>query len=310
MTELTDIDLPGEAAAIYHPEEKMGPVQLASEGFGQTFRITPIQLITAMCTCANGGSYIKPHMINQILDSDGNIVQNVDPIVERQVISSETSATMRQMLESVVSTGGGKNAYVAGYRVAGKTGTSQKIDQKDEAGNVTDVIASFCGFAPADDPQVAVLVMLDEPHVPITYGGTIAAPVAGQIFADILPHLGVEPQYTEAEYASLDTATPNVVGESVSKAQTDISEKKLKYKVVGSGDTVVRQVPVAGQTVPKNCTVVLYTSEGDSPSMATVPDFNGMTVSQVNSAAAAAGVNVSMSGISLSSTARCAMPKA
>lgn len=302
MTQLTGIDLPGEAAAIYHAEENMGPVQLASEGFGQTFRITPIQLITAMATCANGGSYIKPHVVSQILDADGNIVQNIDPVVERQVISSQTSATMREMLESVVSNGGGKNAYVAGYRVAGKTGTSQKIDQKDESGNVTDVIASFCGFAPADDPQVAVLVMLDEPHVPITYGGTIAAPVAGQIFGDILPYMGIEPQYTEDEYASLDTATPNVVGDAVAQAQSTLNEKQLKSKVVGSGDTVVRQVPVAGQTVPKNCTVVLYTSETDTPAMSTVPDFNGMTVSQVNTAAAAAGVNVSMSGISLSSS--------
>ena len=234
-TELTGIDLPGEAAAIYHTEDQMGPVELASEGFGQTFRITPIQLITAMATCANGGSYIKPHVVSQILDADGNIVQNFDPVVERQVISSETSAVMREMLESVVSTGGGKNAYVAGYRVAGKTGTSQKIDQKDDEGNVTEVIASFCGFAPADDPQVAVLVMLDEPHVPVTFGGTIAAPVAGQIFADILPYLGIEPQYTEDEYANLDTATPNVVGDSVSAAQSSLSEKQLKSRVVGSG---------------------------------------------------------------------------
>ncbi len=302
MTQLTGIDLPGETPSIYHAEANMGPVQLASEGFGQTFRVSPIQLITAISAVANGGSYVKPHVVSRVLDAEGNIVRNIDPVVERQVISESTSATLRQMLESVVSTGGGKNAYVAGYRVAGKTGTSQKIDQKDESGNVTDVIASFCGFAPADDPKVAVLVMLDEPHVPVTYGGTIAAPVAGQIFGDILPYLGIEPEYTEDEYKDLDTAAPNVVGKSVSSAKETLAGQNLKTRVVGSGDTVVRQVPVAGQTVPKNCTMVLYTEETNEPKMATVPNFNGMSVSQVNTAAANAGINVSLSGVSLSSS--------
>ena len=297
FTELTGIDLPGESMGIYYNEDKLGPVELASESFGQTFRITPIQLITAMCTAVNGGYYVKPHVVKQILDEDGNIVENIEPVRKRQVISKATSDLMREMLQSVVSNGGGKNAYVAGYRVGGKTGTSQKIDQKDENGNVKNVIGSFCGFAPADDPEIACIVILDEPHVPVTFGGTIAAPVAGDIMAEALPYLGIEPQYTEAELAKLSIKTPNLIGKSQSEAQTALQAEQLKCRVVGSGEAVVRQVPAAGQAIPSGGTVVVYLSEDTSQKMVTVPNLTGMTLAQVNAAAASSGINVSLSGI-------------
>ena len=302
FTKLTGIDLPGEAMGIYYTEDKLGPVELASESFGQTFRITPIQLISAVCTVANGGYSVQPHVVKQIVDADGNIVENIEPVKEKQVISQETSDLMNQMLESVVANGGGKNAYVAGYRIAGKTGTSQKVDKKDESGNITDVIASFCGYAPANDPQVAVIVILDEPHVPVTYGGTIAAPVAGDIFAEVLPYLGIEPQYTEAEAANLSMQTPNVVGKTPAEAKNIIEQEDLECTVVGDGEAVVRQVPAAGQIIPSGGKVVLYTTAEDSQSMTTVPNLVGMTVAQATAAAANSNINIDIQGLSRETT--------
>lgn len=300
LTAKTGIDLPGETSPIagvtYHDGASMSVVDLASESFGQGFNVTPIQLATAVSAAVNGGYLVQPHVVNKIVDTDGNVVNNCETVKKRQVISSETSKLMCSLLESVVASGSGKNAYVAGYHVGGKTGTSQKLSSTDSSARV----ASFCGFAPSTDPEVVVLVMLDEPHGQSIYGGTIAAPVAGSILADILPYLGVEPDYSDDEVQSLGGKTPDVSGLKVSEAEQKITEAGLSFKVVGSGESVERQVPSAGQSVAKGGTVVLYTGTDESV-MVSVPDFKGKTVSQANQLAAEYKLNVKFSGYSLDS---------
>ncbi len=296
FTQKTGIDLPGEALGVYYTADKMGPVELASESFGQTFRITPIQMITAVAAACNGGYYVKPHVVKEFLDSDGNVTKSVDTDRVRQVVSTETSKTISHCLNSVVENGSGKNAYVAGYRMCGKTGTSQKIDKKKDSGTMQ-YVASFCGFAPADNPEYAIIVIVDEPHGASIYGSTVSAPVAGSIMSEILPYLGVEAIYTDKEYEALNKTIPNVVGKSVSEARTTLEGTNLKVTVKGDGETVLSQTPSAGSTITTGGTVVLYTTEDDTKQTVTVPDFTGMSVSQVNSTAASAGLTVSLSGI-------------
>ena len=297
LTAKTGIDLPGETSPVagvtYHDGSTMSIVDLASESFGQGFNVTPIQLITAVSAAINGGYLLQPHVVSEITDADGNVVKTFGTQIKRQVISSETSKLVCTLLENVVSSGSGKNAYVAGYHVGGKTGTSQKL-----AGDAAARVASFCGFAPAYDPQVVVLVVLDEPHGGNIYGGTIAAPVAGKILSEILPYLGVEPQYTESELATLDKTTPSVTGQSVGDARAAIAAAGLNCKVIGSGDTVERQMPSAGKSISESGTVVLYTGTEEA-TMVEMPDFSGMSVSQANATAGERGLNIKFSGNSL-----------
>lgn len=298
FAEKTGIDMNGEMsnAGLFHGAATLEetPASLATASFGQTFKITPIQMITAMCAIANGGKLVTPYVVSQVLDSDGNVVSATETKVKRQIISAETSRQICDILGDIVNGGGSKNAYVPGYRVAGKTGTSEKRDTVD---NEDDVVASFCGFAPADDPQVAVLVFLDDPQTEVRYGGTLSAPVAQKIFSSILPHLGVEPSYTTEELATLSRTTPNVVGQTTTVAQNKITNIGLKASVVGDGDKVVRQVPDAGQSVPAGGTVILYTEKDDDTALVTVPNFVGRSVNEVNSIAASMGLNVQMQGL-------------
>lgn len=297
FTEKTGIDLPGEAESIYHPLSKIGIVELSSSSFGQTFKVTPIQMITAMSAIANGGNLMQPHVVRQILDGDGNIVKSIEPTVKRQVISESTSQQMCSALERVVAEGTGKNCYLMGYQIAGKTGTSQKIDQKNEQGQIDKYIASFCAFAPAEDPKIVCLVMVDEPMGASHGGGAVAAPIIRDIMADALPYLAIEPRYTEAELAKLDVAAPNLLNRNVADAKTALEAAGLKASVVGSGETVVRQIPEQGRPVPKGGSVVLYTD--GSTKTVKVPNFIGMTLSQVNSTAMSYGINVMLSGTGL-----------
>lgn len=297
FTEKTGIDMNGEMsnAGLYHSYETLATYEssLATASFGQTFKVTPIQMITAMCAIANGGKLVTPHVVSKVLDADGNVVSETQTNVKRQIISEDTSRRICSILGDIVNGGGSKNAYVAGYRVAGKTGTSEK---RDTVENKDDVVASFSGFAPADDPKVAVLVLLDDPQTEIRYGGTLSAPVAQKIFESIMPHLGIEPSYTAEELSSLSRTVPNVVGQTPSVAQNKVSNTGLKATVVGSEDKVVRQVPEAGQSIPAGGTVLLYTEE-DDVTMVTVPDFTGRSVTEVNSIAASLGLNVQMQGL-------------
>ena len=297
FTEKTGIDMNGEMsnAGLYHSYLTLAEQEssLATASFEQTFKVTPVQMITAMCAVANGGKLVTPHVVSKVLDADGNAISTTNAKVKRQIISADTSRRICSILGDIVNGGGSKNAYVPGYRVAGKTGTSEK---RDTVENTDDVVASFCGFAPADDPQVAVLVLLDDPQTAVRYGGTLSAPVAQKIFESILPHLGIEPSYTNAELASLSRAVPPVTGQSTAVAQNKMANAGLKATIVGGGATVVRQVPEAGQSIPAGGTVLLYTEE-DAVTMVTVPSFYGRSVTEVNALAAQLGLNVQMTGL-------------
>ena len=305
LTEKTGIDLPGEeggSSSLYHSMETLmnSPHTLGVSSFGQTFKVTPIQLITAVSAAVNGGNLMTPYVVKSIVDSDGNIVESTEPTVKRQVISEEVSSTIAGILEKVVSDsdGSGKSAYIAGYRVGGKRGTSEKIDEQDENGNGAH-IASFLGIAPADDPQIAVLVMLDEPYMENVYGSVIAAPVVKEVLEEALPYLGVEPQYTAEELANMDITVPSVLKMTIEEAQSAITEEGLDVEVVGSGETVVKQVPLAGQPIPREGKVILYTEEDNTSSLVEMPDVKGMTALQVNQTLTNLGLNVKLSGVDL-----------
>lgn len=295
LTEKTGIDLPGEESGIYHTLDDLGPVELAVSSFGQTFKVTPLQLITAVSAVANGGYLMQPHLVKSIISADGVVQKTVEPVTKRQVISEATSKQLCAMLEQVVATGTGKNAYVRGFRVAGKTGTSEKIDQKDAEGKPsTEVVASFCGFAPADDPQVAVIVVLDEPNGNSTFGGVIAAPIVGAIMADILPVLEVEPIYTAKEMADMQVKTPDVVKLSVSDATAKLKKAGLKVRTVGTGTTVLSQTPAAGRAVPQDGTVVLTLSA--ETKTVVVPNVIGLTAANANDKITSKGLNIAING--------------
>lgn len=300
LTKKTGIDLPGEASPYYHSEEAMGPTELASSSFGQTFNITPIQMIGLAATAVNGGYAVRPHLVDKIVDSEGNVVKTVSTENKQQVISESTSTTMRTLLEYVVQNGA-KNGIVAGYRVGGKTGTSQKVSKILSTGNQRLYIGSYVGIAPINDPEIAVFVMLDEPTGVNYYGGAISAPVGSKVMSDILPYLGYEPQYSDEELEKISISVPNVTGDELSAAKTTINNSGLSYKVVGSGETVIKQLPIAGNSIYNGGTVIIYT-DGSADQTAVVPNLLGLTASEVNSAAAAAGINVEFSGNISSST--------
>lgn len=305
MTEKTGIDLPGESGSIYHNVQQLNPVELATSSFGQTFTVTPIQMITAVAAVANGGYLVQPHVVQQIVDDNGNIVKSADTTVKRQVISSQTSADMRGILEQNAKSGTAKNGYVAGYRIAGKTGTSEKITENLQSTTGKNYIASYCGFAPADDPQVALLVFFDEPHGDSYYGSAVAGPVFKRIMEDALPYLGVERRYTEAELSNIDVATPPTVGKTKAEAQGLVKQAGLTVKIEGSGDTVVEQIPEPGKQIPKNGTVVLYTDQQSAKTQTTVPKLTGLSLTDVNKAAANAGINIVLSGAALTGSEGC-----
>ena len=297
FTEKTGIDLPSEEIGNYHSADSMKKtkVQLASSAFGQSFTVTPIQTITAVSAIANGGKLLRPYVVEKVVDHEGNIISETEPLVKRQVVSEKTAEIITGMMEDVVSTGTGKNAYVAGYRVAGKTGTSEILE---EPGFYT---ASFACFAPADDPQVAMLIAVKKP-VGEYYGSQIAAPVAADIMQKVMVYLNVEPKYTEEESKHVDKNADNVIGKKVEEARQTLTDSGFNVKVVGSGEKVVEQVPPSNQTISANGTVILYTEKNAEKQVTTVPNFIGMTVNQVYSAANSAGVNVSIVGNAASSS--------
>lgn len=291
FTEKTGIDLPAEAKPVagktYHALESMGISELSSSSFGQTFQVSPIQMITAVNTIANGGKLMQPYVVDSKLDSDGNVVYKTTPTVKRQVISEKTASTIADMMEQVVSIGTGKNAYVAGYHVAGKTGTSEKIGIEGA------YIASFAGFAPADNPEISILIAIDEPTGEHG-GGAVAAPIAGMLLEKIMTYLNVEPQYEDDELSNISSVAPSLVGKSVGDAK--VSAAKFTVKVVGSGTKVISQTPAAGQQMRTGGVIVVYTEENAAKQTATVPNLCNMSMSQANSAAVNAGFNIRLSG--------------
>lgn len=302
FTEKTGIDLPGEAEPVagvtYHAKNSFTKVNLASTSFGQTVKVTPIQIISAISAVANGGKLMQPYVVAGTVDSDGNILSTNEPVVKRQVISESTSKKVCEMMEKVVSAGTGKNAYIPGYRVAGKTATSQKIKESQDSDKQI-YSGSFVCFAPADDPQIAVLIIVDNPGTSVHSGSVIAAPAAKEVLQNSLEYLNVEPKYTEKELATVTSSAPNLVGSSVLSAKQLAAKQGYSVKVVGSGEKVVSQNPAAKQTVPSGGVIVIYTEEDAKTATVEVPDFTNKTISQVNSLAVSSGINITFSGPSL-----------
>ncbi len=300
LSEKTGIDLPGESDDVFFNKENqvcgMDLTDLAVASFGQNFKITPIQMLSACAAIANGGKLMRPYVVSSISDANGNVVKTTEPTVRHQAISEDIAKQMCTMLEHNVISGGGTNGYIPGYRIGAKTGTSQKII--DEDGNpCRDYIGSFCGIAPADDPEIALICYFDTPDPDINYyGSAVAGPCFRNILSEALPYLGIEKKYTDAEMAELDTTTDAYVGMEVEYAKTVLSSSKLKAEVVGKGDVVVAQNPPAYETIPKDGTVVLYTEEETKIEKVTVPDFSNLSLAEVNELAAENHLNLCIRG--------------
>ncbi|MDE6599481.1 MAG: PASTA domain-containing protein [Oscillospiraceae bacterium] len=297
FTEPTGIDLPGEENSIYVNTSEKGPVELASCSFGQTNKVTPLQMITAYAAVVNGGYLVTPYVVSKIVDHNGNVIKTTEPSIRRQVISEETSAEMREVLESVVNRKDGSNAYIKGYAIGGKSGTSQKIDKSRETGNDDLYVSSYCAFAPADDPEIIMLVMVDEPTAKdangslMYYGSIVAVPAVVNVLKEALPYMGYYPEYTQAELEALGVTLPAVEGETVSIAKETLEALSLKVTVIGSGDKVVAQVPPRASSIPRNGRVVLYTEENYETQYTTVPNIIGYGLSDVNAILTNADLN-------------------
>ena len=300
LMEPTGVDMIGEVSGIFSSRAQFNTnvVSLASYAFGQTFNVTPLALIRAQAACINGGYLYTPYVVDQILDDDGNIVSQHDSTPVRQVISEETSAKVRQCLEYVVAQGTGKNGQVAGYRIGGKTGTADKT-------GTGDVVVSFMCFAPADDPQVIMLITMDTPsRTTGTYvsGGNMVAPTASQVMGEILPYLGIEPDYTADQLVGADATVPNVVGKTAEEAKAKLESVGFAYKTVGSSDTVTDQTPAGGAIIPNNATVILYLGAEKSSELCTVPNVVGRTASEANQALTNAGLIMKVTGATSTSS--------
>ena len=306
VMEKTGIDLAGESKGVFFDKslitdtEKWGTASLTSASFGQTFKLTPLQLVRAIACVVNGGYLMEPYLVSEVINADGNTILKQEPTVVRQVISEETSVIMRQLLQSVVTDGTAKNAAVAGYSIGGKTGTSEKIDVLDENGKPTlDKIVSFVGVAPMEDPEYIVLVALDTPSRSTGLyisGGVMAAPTVGAVMADILPYLGVQKHYTDESPESRTVTLPDLTGLSIKEARKLLKEQGITLKTVGNGETVVGQLPSPAQIVPGGSEILVYTERVPQPEMVSVPNFSGMTRQQANDAAGLLGIYILVSG--------------
>jgi stage V sporulation protein D (sporulation-specific penicillin-binding protein) len=292
FTDVTGIDLPGEVSSIYCPLSRMGLVELASSSFGQTNKVTPIQMITAVSAAVNGGYVVTPQIVNNITDSNGNVIKQNETEVKRQVISEETSATMREILKGVVEGQPGSNCYIQGYSIGGKSGTSQKIDE-DSSGNT--YVSSYCAFAPAEDPEIIMLVMVDHPTGGKYYGSQVAAPICVEVLSDVLPYLGYFPEYTEEELATISVSVPNVQYYSVTDATKTLEELGLEVKVKGGGTTVLKQVPSAVK-IENGGSVVLYTDDTTEEEKVTVPSLVGLSKESAKEVLESYGLNLTVEG--------------
>lgn len=300
LMETTGIDLPAEAEGIFANEDSFNSnvVSLAAYSFGQTFNVTPLELIRAQAATINGGYLYTPYLVEQVLDDEGNILSQHETTAVRQVISEETSAKVRECLEWVVSDGGGRNGQVTGYRIGGKTGTADKTGTKD-------VVVSFMCFAPADDPQYIMLLTMETPSRTTgtaVFGGTMVAPVASQIMSEILPLLGVEPDYTAEELVGADTTVPNVVGQTREAAEDRLADLGFTFRTVGDGDTVTDQTPAGGAIVPGNASIILYLGQEKPDTPCTVPNVVGKSASEANKAITNAGLIMKVTGTTTASS--------
>lgn len=303
--DVTGIDLPNEARTYYHKYEDFTIPSLAVYSFGQTFKTTPLQQITAISAVANGGYLVTPHLLKEIVDDDGNVIESYETDVKRQIISSDVCRTITDILEEGVSgDGAARNAYTKGYKVAAKTGTSEKKDKKDENGLYTLNVGSCIAYAPADDPQIAMIFMVDEPSNGFSFGSVVAAPYVSNTLATILPYLGYEPTYTEEELKNAEVTISSYVGASVETSKADLGWRDIHYVIIGDGDTVTAQTPASGSSISKeNGLLYLYTGGASSPADIIVPDLVGKTAEAANRIIVNAGLNISISGASNGATA-------
>lgn len=302
FSDKTGIDLPGEAEDSFWKEGKMGGVDLAVASFGQNFSITPIQMITACAAVSNGGYVVQPYVVSKITDSKGNVIKTVDKKVKRQVISSDTSKKMNEYLEYNTERQGAAAGYISGYKVAGKTGTSEKKGiTKVESSFSEDYISSFCGYAPADDPQIAMLVFFDTPDGDAYYGSQVSSPVFINIMSEVLPYLDVKTSYTDEELGYVDASAGDYTGVSVDEAKTAVEADGFTATVKGNGSTVISQIPTVSSGLQKGGSIVLYTDSDSQSETISVPSLIGLSPDEVNSVASAYGLNVSFSGATTSS---------
>lgn len=289
FTEKTGIDLPYETNSWYAEYSQMTPLALATSSFGQTNKVTPLQMICAYAAVVNGGYLVTPYIVDKIVDCDGNIVKEFTPNIKRQVISEETSRIMRQTLETVVTVNSGSNAYIKGYHIGGKSGTSQKLDLNPKGDTY---VSSYCAFYPADDPEIIMLVMVDEPRNGLYYGSAVAAPVVSEVLSNVLPYLGYYAEYTDDELESLEVKIPNVEGAEIESATATLKSLTLDYEIIGSGTAVVKQVPSRGNTMPRGCTVILYTDDNYEEHWVEVPDLTNMSLEKANKKLTSLGLNL------------------
>lgn len=298
FTQKTNIDLPGEASPQYYKEDQYGIVELSSASFGQTNSLTPIQVCTGLCAIANGGKLLQPYLVSSIADANGKTVKKTQTKETRQVISADTSEKVRKMMKSVVDNGTGKNGYVAGYSVGGKTGTSTKLGESKN-GEGDKYIVSFGAIAPSDDPEIAMLIIVDEPNQDLG-GGALCAPIAAQVTQEAMNVLGIEPKYNDSEMKDLSKQTPNVVGKSLDEAKKTLEENNLNFVVVGDDSTITRQCPSGADTIPNGGTVYLYTDDSEKQTV-NVPNFSGLTVNEAKDLASSSNLNIQIAGNSMSS---------
>ena len=302
FSDKTGIDLPGEAEDSFWKEGKMGGVDLAVASFGQNFSITPIQMITACAAVSNGGYVVQPHVVSKITDSKGNVIKTVDKKVKRQVISDDTSKKMNEYLEYNTERQGATAGYISGYKVAGKTGTTEKRGvTKVESSFSEDYISSFCGYAPADDPQIAMLVFFDTPDGDAYYGSQVSSPVFINIMSEVLPYLDVKTSYTDEELGYVDASAGDYTGVSVDEAKTAVESDGFTATVKGNGSTVISQIPTVSSGLQKGGSIVLYTDSDSQSETVSVPSLIGLSPDEVNDVASAYGLNVSFSGATTSS---------
>lgn len=302
FSDKTGIDLPGEAEDSFWKEGKMGGVDLAVASFGQNFKITPIQMITACAAVSNGGYVVQPHVVSKITDSKGNVIKTVDKKIKRQVISDDTSKKMNEYLEYNTERQGAAAGYISGYKVAGKTGTSEKKDiTKVESSFSEDYISSICGYAPADDPQIAMLVFFDTPDGDAYYGSQVSSPVFINIMSEVLPYLDVKTSYTDEELGYVDASAGDYTGVSVDEAKTAVEADGFTATVKGNGSTVISQIPTVSSGLQKGGSIVLYTDSDSQSETVSVPSLIGLSPDEVNNVASAYGLNVSFSGATTSS---------
>ena len=306
ILEKTGIDLAGESKGVFFDRslvtntDKWGTASLTSGSFGQTFKITPLQLVRAIASVVNGGYLLEPYIVSEVLDADGNLVLKQEPTIVRQTISKETSDTMRSLIESVVTEGTAKNAAVAGFAIGGKTGTSEKIDVFDENGQrVQDKIVSFVGIAPMEEPEYIVLVALDTPSretgIYIS-GGVMAAPTVGAVMADILPYLGVERKFPADTAAGQILVMEDMTGLTREEANAALKQMGLSARYSGSEEWVTDQIPAAGQKIPGGSQVLLYLGDQTEQELVSIPDFLGMNRQQAADAAGSLGLYILAAG--------------